>query len=127
MKDPNSRSAWRRSRSDAEERVRGLIERFRAPLQLTRFSSMMHLIVPPEFKHGGLVFSLLRERGIHIWENRVFMFTSAHTDADVDRLVAAFEESLEEMADAGFITTVREPAALALKGDTSHRESGWPR
>ena len=47
----------------------------------------------------------------------------AHTDADVDRLVAAFEQSLEEMADAGFIRTVREPAAIALKGDTSHRET----
>lgn len=98
----------------AAERVCSLIDRFQAPLRLTRFSSMMHLIVAPEFKHGGLVFSLLRERGIHIWENRVFIFTSAHTNADVDRLVSAFEQSLEELAVAGFIKAVREPAALAM-------------
>ena len=106
----------------ATERVRSLLNRFEAPLHLTQFSSMMHLIVPPEFKHGGLVFCLLRDRGIHIWENRVFVFTSAHTEADVDRLVVAFEESFEELAAAGFIKPVLEPAATAMKSDTPRAE-----
>ena len=98
----------------AAERMRNLISRFQAPLHLAQFSSIMSLTVQPEFKHGGLLFCLLRERGIHIFENRTFVFTSAHTDADVDRLVMALEESFEELATVGFIKAVREPAAMAM-------------
>ena len=96
------------------ERLRKLIDRFQAPLHLAQFSSIMSLTVQPEFKHGGLLFCLLRERGIHIFENRTFVFTSAHTDKDVDRLVMAFEESFEELAAAGFVKAVHEPASMAM-------------
>ena len=98
----------------AAERVRNLISRFQAPLHLAQFSSIMSLTVQPEFKHGGLLFCLLRERGIHIFENRAFVFTSAHTDKDVDCLVVAFERSLEKLAAAGFIKAVREPVAMTM-------------
>jgi glutamate-1-semialdehyde aminotransferase len=67
---------------DAASQVRDLIERYQAPLHLAQFSSMMYLTVRPEFKHGGLLFYLLRERGIHIFENRAFVFTTAHSPAD---------------------------------------------
>jgi amino acid adenylation domain-containing protein len=106
--------------ADGAQRMRSLISRFQAPLHLAQFSSIMSLTVQPEFKHGGLLFCLLRERGIHIFENRTFVFTSAHTEGDVELLVNALEQSLNELATAGFlpkpsgpgapIATAREPA-----------------
>ncbi len=63
----------------------------------------MQLVVPHEYKLGGLIFYLLREHGIHIYENRAFIMTTAHSDADLDRLTRAFRESLAAMQSAGFL------------------------
>src|SRR6185295_9343564 len=68
-----------------------------------QFSSLMTLTFPPDQKLAGLLFYLLRERGILIWENRNFVMTTAHTDADLARLVAAFRESLSEMRSEEFL------------------------
>ncbi len=90
----------------ADQAARGiqtLIERYQAPLHLAHFSSLMYLTVRPEWKHGGLLFYLLRERGIHIFENRAFVFTTAHTEEDLARLVMALDDSLRDLAAGGFL------------------------
>ncbi len=84
-------------------RLREVITRFGAPLHVAQFSSMLYLTVQSAFRHGALLFYLLRERGIHIWENRAFVFTTAHTDADAERMVQAVEDSLADLAKAGFL------------------------
>jgi len=83
--------------------VREMLSRYQAPYRLSQFSSLMYLETTPEFAHGGLLFYHLRERGIHIWENRVFVFTTAHTDEDEALLLQAMEGSLQEMRDGGFL------------------------
>ena len=87
----------------AAEALRGVIKRHRAPYHVAQFSSMMYLTPQPECKHAGLLFYLLRERGIHIFENRAFVFTTAHTDKDVARLRQACDESLALLQSAGFL------------------------
>jgi len=83
--------------------IQALLDEFQAPYHLTQFSSIMHLTPPPEQKFAGLLFYLLRERGIHIWENRAFIITTAHTDEDFARLLRAFRESLSEMRSGEFL------------------------
>jgi amino acid adenylation domain-containing protein len=85
------------------DRMRSVISRFQAPLQLAQFSSLMSLTARSEFKHAGLLFCLLRDRGIHIFENRTFVFTTAHTEEDITLLVNAFDESLNELANIGLL------------------------
>jgi amino acid adenylation domain-containing protein len=84
-------------------RLQAVIEEFQAPYQLTQFSSIMHLSFPSEQKFAGLLFYLMRERGIHIYENRLFILTTAHSDEDLDRLVRVFRESLAAMQASGFL------------------------
>ena len=83
--------------------MRAIIDEFEAPYQLTQFSSLMQLAFPSEQKFAGLLFYLLRERGIHIWDNRAFVITTAHSEADFSKLLTAFRESLQAMVDAGFL------------------------
>jgi amino acid adenylation domain-containing protein len=83
--------------------LQALLDEFQAPYHLTQFSSIMHLTPPPDQKFAGLLFYLLRERGIHIWENRAFIITTAHTDEDFARLIRAFRESLTEMRSGEFL------------------------
>jgi amino acid adenylation domain-containing protein len=99
--------------SDAAQRIRALVDQHRVPIDIMQFSSLMGVIVKPEFKSAGLLYALLRDQGIHIWENRTFVFTTAHEAADVDRLVAAFEAAFRELGSAGFIAGER-PAQVSL-------------
>ncbi len=50
----------------------------------------MQLGYPSEQKFAGLLFYLLRERGIHIWDNRSFVITTAHSEEDFSKLLAPF-------------------------------------
>jgi hypothetical protein len=49
-----------------------------------------------------LLFCFLRDKGIHIWDGFPCFLTDAHSDADVDRIVAAFKEGVDEMQEIGF-------------------------
>lgn len=83
--------------------LRAVIEEFQAPYHLAQFSSLMTLTFPADQKLAGLLFYLLRERGILIWENRNFIMTTAHTEDDLTKLVKTFRESLADMRSDGFL------------------------
>lgn len=71
------------------------------PFEIPYFASAF-FIRANDFKYSGLLYSLLRHRGIHIWEGRPCFLGTAHTDADVAKIVTAFKESLQELKAAGF-------------------------
>ena len=85
------------------EQLRAIIEEFQAPYHLSQFSSLMQLAFPSDQKYAALLHYLLRERGIHIWDNRAFILTTAHSEADLAKLLTAFRESLQAMVEAGFL------------------------
>jgi amino acid adenylation domain-containing protein len=84
------------------DELRTVIKEFHAPYHVAQFSSLMTLTFPPDQKLAGLLFYLLRERGILIWENRNFIITTAHTETDLAKLIKAFRESLADMRSGGF-------------------------
>jgi amino acid adenylation domain-containing protein len=91
------------------QRASGMIERIAAsfagsPFTAQRFASSWLVQGAPEFKYSGLLFAALRQRGIHIWENRPCFVSTAHTDADLDRVATAFAESVAELESAGFFS-----------------------
>ncbi len=85
--------------------MRAVIEEFHAPYQLAQFSSLMTLTFASDKKLAGLLFYLLRERGILIWENRNFVITTAHSEADLSLLLNTFRDCLSEMRAMGFLPT----------------------
>jgi amino acid adenylation domain-containing protein len=86
------------------------------PFELPHFSSLFFLRAP-DFKFSGLLYALLRHRGVHIWEGRPCFLSTAHTEADIAHIVRAFHESLAEMREAGFFcenTAAPSPASVPL-------------
>lgn len=73
------------------------------PMRLQVFSAMFYYDFHPDLKYAGLLFYYLRDRGVHIWEGRVGHLSIAHTDEDMDRVLEAFQESVEEMQSGGFL------------------------
>jgi hypothetical protein len=55
--------------------------------------------------YGELLFTLMREKGIHIWDGFPCFLTEAHSAADVKAIVEKFDESTNELLEAGFLTS----------------------
>ena len=69
-----------------------------APLHLDACGSVMYFGIPLEVRFGGLLFYLLREKGVFILEGFPLYLTTEHSDADLEHIVSAFDESLAELA-----------------------------
>ncbi|BCL39996.1 non-ribosomal peptide synthetase/type I polyketide synthase [Nostoc sp. MS1] len=48
------------------------------------------------------------EKGIYIWEGRNLFLSTAHTDEDIDYVIQAVKQSVEDMRTGGFFLTSRE-------------------
>ena len=93
------------------KQLRDVFVEFQVSFQVLQFSSLIFVTFPSEVKFGSLFFYHLRDRGIHAWENRLFIMTTAHSDEDIARLARAFRESLAEMRSGGFLPKVSETAS----------------
>jgi amino acid adenylation domain-containing protein len=79
------------------QRLNGLLERNRVPTHIENFASIFYFSFPTDFSFGSLFYYSLREKGIHVLENFPCFLTTEHTDADLERIVRAFEETIAEM------------------------------
>lgn len=68
-----------------------------ASVQVKSFSSFFYITYDDDVTYGGLLFYLLRSKGIHVWEYRPCFFTLAHTDADIEFVAQAFKDSITEL------------------------------
>ncbi|MBV9102663.1 MAG: amino acid adenylation domain-containing protein, partial [Candidatus Eremiobacteraeota bacterium] len=75
--------------------------------RIESFGSFFFLDMSPADRLGNLLHYHLRLRGVYVQEGFPCFLTVAHTPADLGRIVAAFEESLDALQSAG-ILTVRE-------------------
>jgi amino acid adenylation domain-containing protein len=83
-----------------------------APVHVEHFGSVFYFKFPPEIRLASLFWHLLRERGVHHQEGFPFFLTTAHGEADLEQVVAAFAGAAEAMAAAGCFGTVK-PARIA--------------
>ncbi|MEI6278563.1 MAG: amino acid adenylation domain-containing protein [Verrucomicrobiae bacterium] len=74
-----------------------------APLRAPHFSAFAMIEHAPDLRFVSLLWYYLREKGVHVWENRPIFLTLAHSDEDFDQVVGAFVESVGEMQEAGFL------------------------
>ncbi len=91
-----------------ESVVKQLTEHFQlvgAPINVEHFSSWFYITFPPSEPYGGLLFYLLRERGIHIWENRPCFLTLAHSDEDIEEFIWAVKVCIAELQSVGFLSS----------------------
>jgi len=72
-------------------------------IHIPHFASQMFIRVQEESELGTLLFYHLRDRGIHVLEGFPSYMTASHTDEDVDRIIAAFKDSVYEMQADGIL------------------------
>ena len=111
--------ALQRETSAKASRLAGELNAFfksaEAPLEIRHFGSLWKTFFTAEHPWGDLLFVILRDRGIHIMDGFPCFFTTTHTQADVDAIVAAFKSAVAEMQESGFFpepTTKSKPLAF---------------
>ncbi|MEP7345319.1 MAG: aminotransferase class III-fold pyridoxal phosphate-dependent enzyme, partial [Gemmatimonadaceae bacterium] len=74
-----------------------------APLEIRYFSSIWKTFFTGEHANGDLLFYMLRDRGIHIYDGFPCFMTVSHSDADLAQVITAFKESVVELQEGGFL------------------------
>ncbi|WP_186741644.1 non-ribosomal peptide synthetase/type I polyketide synthase [Spirosoma utsteinense] len=77
-------------------------ERFGLPMYVAQFGSVWKIKYKEEIPYSELLFTLMREKGVHVWDGFACYITEAHTDAELDRVISLFIESTHQMMAAGF-------------------------
>ncbi|MBF0418199.1 MAG: aminotransferase class III-fold pyridoxal phosphate-dependent enzyme, partial [Magnetococcales bacterium] len=78
------------------------------PVRIARFGSLFRFVQSGNFSYTyqSLEMDLLHfgliERGIYLWEGRTCFVSTAHTDADLTRVVEAVKATIEALLNAGF-------------------------
>lgn len=102
-------------------------ERVQAPIKINHFSSFFYVTYNQnQCPYGGLLFYLLREKGVHIWEYRPCFFTLAHSDQDIEWVMRAFKDSVAELQVAGFLTGVGTDG-VSVNGPGGSKDEGTDR
>ena len=71
-----------------------------APMQVVHFGSLFRFVLRGDLE---LFFYHMIEHGVYIWEGRNCFLSTAHTDADVERIIQAVQASVAELQRGGFL------------------------
>jgi amino acid adenylation domain-containing protein len=67
------------------------------PSRIHHFASWFYFTFHGDARLGSLLYYAMREKGVHIQEGYPCFLTTAHSDADLERVEAVFREVVEEM------------------------------
>jgi glutamate-1-semialdehyde aminotransferase len=93
------------------DKLNAVCEKLQLPAYVAQFGSLWKLKWKEELPYTELLFTLMRDKGIHIQDGFPCFLTEAHNDKDVDTVVEKFGESVREMMEAGFFAATKETAA----------------
>ncbi|WP_343069164.1 amino acid adenylation domain-containing protein [Hymenobacter citatus] len=95
------------------------LERRQLPFFVAHFGSLWKIKFKEEVPYGELLFTLLREKGVHIWDGFPCFMTEAHTTDEVDRVVALCLSSIDELVAAGFLPASPDHATAPAPAGTT--------
>jgi amino acid adenylation domain-containing protein len=72
------------------------------PMFIAHFGSLWKLKFTEDVPYSELLFTLMREKGIHVWDGFPCFMTEAHTDEEINTVIDAFCRSIDTMIDATF-------------------------
>jgi amino acid adenylation domain-containing protein len=75
------------------------------PMEIMHYRSLWKLRMLEDVPYAELLFVLMREKGIHVWDGFPCYMTEAYTEDDLERLITTFKRSVDELIEANFLVT----------------------
>jgi amino acid adenylation domain-containing protein len=94
------------------DELNGFFVEVGAPIAIKQFASLWKTQFLEEHPLQDLLFAMMRSRGVHILDNFPCFFTTAHSEADFQKITQAYKESVLELQEAEFLPR-NVPAAQA--------------
>jgi len=108
------------------DELNAICEKEGIPLYAPSFGSLWKIKFKEELPYGELLFTLMRDKGIHIWDLFPCFLTESHTKGDVDTIIAKFRESVDDLIESGFFPSKR-PQGVTVKQEVNPMmESPFP-
>ncbi len=89
--------------------LNGELERNNVKTRFESYSSWCYANFATEDPLGGMLFAHMRLLGVNVLEGLPFYLTTAHTDADMSRVIRVFKESLEALRSVGILGSSSSP------------------
>ena len=102
--------------------LNGVLRRHDAPLSVVNCGSMIRLLSAGHHEHLDLLFYNVIEKGVYLWEGRTAFLSTAHTTADLQRVLDVFDSSLTELRTE---RVLGEPPAQPLIATTEPLRQLW--
>ncbi len=87
---------------DMVKRVNGLFDKYQLPYRWVTFGSAFKTKYDESVNYTELFFMLMRYHGVHVLDFPHFL-TTAHTAADVEKIIATVEKTCIELRESGFM------------------------
>ena len=84
------------------------------PMQVTYFGSLWRIKFTEEIPYSELLFVLMREKGIHIWDGFPCFVTNAYLEEDIKRIKAVIFSCIDELIAVSFLKTQSNPVRTEL-------------
>ncbi|MDO3722400.1 amino acid adenylation domain-containing protein [Marinobacter sp. chi1] len=84
-----------------------------APLKIENCGSMCKIKIPQDIAFEELIYILLREKGIHVWDARPMFITTAHTEEDIQSIIQAFKDAMDDMIAMEFFPVTEDPTKVS--------------
>ncbi|WP_324672448.1 polyketide synthase [Hymenobacter sp. GOD-10R] len=88
-------------------------ERQGLPFFVAQFGSLWKIKFKEEIPYSELLFTLMRERGIHVWDGFPCFMTEAHTEKEIDTVIDLFLDCVNQLVAVGFFKGNGIPALTA--------------
>jgi amino acid adenylation domain-containing protein len=105
--------------------LNAIFERHGVPTEIHHFGSIFFFKFPAEYHFASLFYYLMREQGIHLQEGFPCFLTTAHDDADLEKIVAAFDAASAQMTAAGLFGRTPESAGARQGQLTESQMEIW--
>jgi len=94
------------------EQINSFFQLRQASFHLESFSSIFYFSVPADEPLGSLFYYHLRLKGVHVLEGFPCFLTTAHSQADLEQIILAFQETVVEMQADGVLSGTAQAAHL---------------
>lgn len=107
-------------------RLNAIIQQQQLPMSVVHFGSLWKVKWSEDVPYGELLFTLMREKGIHIWDGFPCFMTEAHTDVELETIVSYFIESINQLTQATFLRQKTTDAGVTSTNDVLYAPSPVP-
>ncbi len=112
---PDLQSELNQRTEQLVNRLNRLCAEHQVPIDVVHFGSLFRFIIK---QNPDLFYYHLIHKGVYVWEGRSCFISTAHTDEDIEYVFQAVQESIAELKQAGFLTTLASLRASEALGDS---------